>query len=789
MTPMKKMVLVFVAVAAFGLGYGALAVAYPSGGILGRAQYRGFFTNTLDSSGWEVLNISCSSSGEYGPYNYYNGNNWCNAIPRDVNSAARLINFIEGRLANGVPNGSYGFGSGSYGDVRAKTGAAFIVHTMLGTPDGQRSRPPTSTQMTEWRSLVNQYASAGLIDWSVNFNSTINTYFQGTDNSPSPNDDAFYDSNRTGYGIRFRHPSGGQPYVIRRECGNPVGVGNVYPPPDLANFSVTGRTTVSNASPTPGTTITFSHYVKNNGPTGTSPTNIWWIAERTEPAPSATVGGAANSGTYTAGQEKNVFNHNVTIPAGTPAGTRFCERVGWDPVNSSGARDGRGPPVCATVPYDYSLTPTINAAITSGGAPITGNVAEPGDTITFTYTVNNTGVTESQSITCTYRQQTWPGYNESAPTNIFTPSGANCPPNRTFPANTNTTTATENLSAASANTTICRSFTISPVTQSGGSQTAQSCVLVAAKPYARVWGGDIAAGSGLANASGVCTNNGDGAIVGWNKRNAAAPGTWAGAGVQYAAYALNHISDFATALQSGSGSSGPPIGLSFANTSTSQNAGNYGGGLGSVPCIPDYYATRPASTLAIPPTVASMGTGVYGGSGNITLGGGSVVNPSNRITVYVDGNVMITSNITYAGSWNTSGIPLFELIVRGNIYIANTVTQLDGVYVAQANSGDTAGEIHTCATTANGFSQLPLSTLYSTCASKLTVNGLFTARQVRLLRTIGSLAQSTTGEASTSDKVAETFNFGPALWISQPVRQNEGATPDYDAIISLPPIL
>lgn len=786
MSRFRKLILAFVAVGAFATGYGVLVQAYPSGGIFGRGEYRGYFTNANDSSGWEVLNVSCSTGGEYGPYNYNNGDTWCNAIPRDLNSASEFIAFIEGRLANGVPNGSYGFGSGSYGDTRARTGAAFIVHTMLGTPDGQRSRPPTSAQMTEWRSRVNQYASAGKVSWNTsshNFN--INSYYQGTDDSTSPNDDAFYDDSNGGAAIVFYNNSNGVEFAIRRACANPVGVGGMDDLDPLSNFTITGRSTVSNASPLPGQTITFSHYIRNAGPTSTSPTGIRWIAEKTSPTPSELVGGPLNAGVMASGQEINVLNHNVTIPANTPAGTQFCERVGWDPINSGGARDGRGTPVCAMVPYDYDLTPSVDAVVNSGGSPITGNVAEPGDTISFIYAVNSGAGTVSQTVTCTYRQATHTGYNEAAPSATFTPSGSNCAPSRTFPANTNTTLVTEVVPASAVNTTICKSLTITPTSESGGTATDQACVLVAAKPYTRVWGGDISAGNGLIETSGVCTNNGNAAIVSWNKR---AAGGNAGAGTQFAAYALSRINDFATALYDPGGANAP-MGLSFANTNGDATNGWFGGEYGSAPCIPDYYATRPATTNAIPATVAAMTSGNYAGSGNITLGGGSVVNPNNRITLYVDGNLMINSNITYSGTWSADNIPMFEVIVRGNIYINKDVSQLDGVYVAQANSSGMGGEIHTCASTANGFLPLPTNTLYSECDQKLTVNGLFVARQIRLLRTIGTLSQSNASEASTSASVGEAFNFGPALWVKQPSRSTGISTPDYDAIISLPPIL
>jgi len=313
-------------------------------------------------------------------------------------------------------------------------------------------------------------------------------------------------------------------------------------------------------------------------------------------------------------------------------------------------------------------------------------------------------------------------------------------------------------------------------------------VFVAAKPYTRVWGGDISAGNGLADASGNCTatTNSNGAVVGWNRRaNPTFAISYAGAAAQFGIFAMARITDFASAYYDAGGAT-EPQGLSFANTAAVVANGDYGGGLNKAGCIADYYGTRPASTAAIPATVAAMSTGVYGGSGTVTLGGGSVVNPNNRITVYVDGDVYITSDIKYSGSWNISSMPLFELIVRGNIYIDNDVTQLDGVYVAQPNGSGTGGQIHTCATSAAPLAQ---TAYYANCTRKLVVNGLFTANQIQLQRTIGTLSQALVNEQSTSSNVAESFNFGPSLWIKQPVRQTQGATSDYDAIVSLPPVL
>ena len=127
------------------------------------------------------------------------------------------------------------------------------------------------------------------------------------------------------------------------------------------------------------------------------------------------------------------------------------------------------------------------------------------------------------------------------------------------------------------------------------------------------------------------------------------------------------------------------------------------------------------------------------------------------------------------------------------MFIDNDVTQLDGLYVAQQSTSSTDdGIIFTCTSSPVGgpYVQPTLGvggTFASTCDTKLTVNGSFVARQVRLLRTIGTLRQSNAADNAGVPFVAEVFNYNPALWITQPSDDAGGA--DYDAINSLPPIL
>lgn len=786
----KRLLLVLSMLAAFGLGYGGTRVlAYPAGGIYGRAEFRGYFTNSLDSSGWEVLNASCSTSGEYGPYYYYNGNTYCNAIPRDLNTAAELKTFIEGRINNGVPNGSYGFGSGTYGDTRAKTGAAMIVHTMLNTPVASRSRPPSAQQLVQWRALVDKYAAAGLIRWSTDYNFTINSLYQATDNSPSPNDVAFYDEDNNhdgipdvfdGYGILFLNPSGGVEYAIRRACGNPVSNGDPGPLPD---FAITGQSVVNNPTPRPGDSIIFRHSLTNSGPQSTSPTSIGWTVHNMPPSGSGN-SIASGSSIQAVGGPNTVYTEPaLTVPFGTPVGTQYCRQIRWTPTSATNYGTTNGATVCATVQGSFSLSPIVTVRV--NGATVSGNIVEPGDTVTFTYTVNNSASGDSSGTSCTALGQTFNSYHPAPtpPEVLSTPiPGMGCP--RNFPGSARTDLTTETIPAASvvANRSICRSLSINPATPGGGSLGTEACAYVATKPYARVYGGDVMVGGGYETAPGVCTNNQDAAVIGWNK---GASGSYGGSGVQYAVYALSAIFDTASALGSSGGAS-PPTGLSFGNTSADAANGLFGGSFGSAPCITNYYAGLPGSTLALPGTVGGMSDGAYSGTGDITLGGGTV-NSNNHIDVYVDGDVFISGNITYggSGSWTSASIPSFRLIVRGDIFIDNDVSQLDGLYVAQAN-GAAGGNIYTCAL---DFTPLALNgALASTCDNaSLTINGGLVANRVHLSRTVGTLRQSSAAEGPSSTNIAEVINFGPSLWIPQPV--DRSGPYKYDSITSLPPVL
>ncbi|HLZ14529.1 MAG TPA: hypothetical protein VKQ34_00900 [Candidatus Saccharimonadales bacterium] len=427
-------------------------------------------------------------------------------------------------------------------------------------------------------------------------------------------------------------------------------------------------------------------------------------------------------------------------------------------------------------PPQYNLT--SNISITQGGTPLpNGSYVEAGLPIQFAYSVNNSMAGTAAGISCTAKSSNFVGYNNSNAAG-GTPPGVSC--TSTFGPG-NTSLGTENIASAPANTSLCRSLTISPSTPSGGTSFVNDCVFVVSKPYMRTYGGDVSAGNPPCSAPGSVVNA---AIVTWNKEGA---GAFAGAGAQYAALAVDRIYDFSTALGNAGGAA-KPDGLAFANTAA-VSGGVFGGNAGTPSCIPDYYSRMPATTSALSSSnVSLLGTGTFTATGPITLSGN--INPGQRTAIYVNGDVLITGNITFPGIWDVAHLPFFEIIAKGNIYVSSSVTQIDGLYVAQPN-GAAGGVISTCAQpglpATSYIGQLTNGVFNTPCNNQLTVNGAFVATQVQLLRTHGTLNNSVAGELNTSGNQAEVFNYSPALWMAMP--PNQGTSDTYDSITSLPPIL
>ncbi len=282
------------------------------------------------------------------------------------------------------------------------------------------------------------------------------------------------------------------------------------------------------------------------------------------------------------------------------------------------------------------------------------------------------------------------------------------------------------------------------------------------KPYFQIQSGDIVAGSNVCSTLSSPTNA---TISSYSADTTSA-------GSEYAAIATGTISNFVT----GQGLYGSNNPLTFSNLNNfGTNSSNYGGNFGTSPCLTNYF--NPPSSSSGPNTYTINATSPF----SIPT---TTIYPGQHYTYYVNGNVIINNNITFAGAvTNPAQIPSFNLIVNGNIYIAPNVSQLDGLYEALGTGG--SGSIYTCNT----------SLTFSNCSTRLTINGSMMAQNtVHLDRTAsGLIIPPYPGQSGIP---TENFNLSPWLWFDQ-INNNSSGTPPYNennnqlqyaSLTSLPPI-
>ncbi|MEI7683121.1 MAG: hypothetical protein WCJ24_02360 [Candidatus Saccharibacteria bacterium] len=361
-------------------------------------------------------------------------------------------------------------------------------------------------------------------------------------------------------------------------------------------------------------------------------------------------------------------------------------------------------------------------------------------------------------------------------------------------------------------------YTVTWTLSGGGLSASKVCtdtITVGSKPYVKVFGNDIAAGAVFADKVHSPTN--DPTDCRASKAVSENASFWAfdkkvivgakeyygGSSSQFATISLGKNQNFFSA-GSRNGLTPSPIpknGLSFGNMISSSDGalGDYGGNSGMYRCIPDYFSAR--------------GGADNNPDGNVIINGGNplLIDNESRRVIFVKGDAYIDNNITFRNtSWgSTNLIPSFYLIVEGNIFIDQKVTQLDGVYVAQVGdhyANDRYwGNIYTCT---KNHSNIDINNLYSECQNQLTITGSFIADQVRYQRTRGDLGTvnlsipdntsspySVTNETPDTTHAAEVFNFSQEMYLAtQPtildsVIGGGHYSGRYDSITSLPPIL
>jgi hypothetical protein len=325
-------------------------------------------------------------------------------------------------------------------------------------------------------------------------------------------------------------------------------------------------------------------------------------------------------------------------------------------------------------------------------------------------------------------------------------------------------------------------------------------------PYLKVYGNDVRVGLRDGQGSEEASD-----CPGWDdRRTAGIKAMWhdtgkKGAGAQLGIESLGEILSFASSAVR---TPLVPYYLAFANTDPPRNgsfgAFDIGGDYGDIYCSKNFFSYHPSQAPRTDTSLAMNDVNINGhttyirpSTGTLTLTNGTTL--SGGTVMYVEGNVVLSGDFKYSGSnsWATiDSIPYFYLVVKGNIYVDKGTTYMDGVYIAQPTTitspgqGYTDGKIYTCT---SGSSLFGGTNIHANCNSQLKVYGALIAQQIRFLRTLNTIGQSSSGQlagAGGSAAPSEEIQFSPEIYlVPSPFDDGSGqsASTDQD-ITSLPPI-
>lgn len=544
-----------------------------------------------------------------------------------------------------------------------------------------------------------------------------------------------------------------------------------------AGQSLTVRTAWRNNAPVGGTTWT------NVGGNSASAYDAGW--DTTVPAPVNSSGGynsapnarlrAENRGSTVGLGGTAAFFWDVGVVTRTGNFTQTFRMVRENP-------NGEWFGGACTFGLNVQFTPPIagtDISCTMGSAAT--DFSEVGESFNGSYTVTyrptgNPAFYSSVNISNPTFSVT-PGY----PSRTGTPANFTLPPQSTGAAQTVNFSPPAYVLASPGLYALNGAFTVTAPDGAGGTRTfvvrCSDTKSVGTRPYLRVYGGDVIAGAGFSQDCLAPPAN----ILTYARPNGA---NWVGAGAQLAAFANGSITGFVTASLFAPAA---PSTLAFANTPATTPP-VMGGSFNSRFCATDYW---PDTLPVVGPSVLTPAS-----SGRIQLPNNATLTQAGAlttsVTIYVDGNLTIDSNIVVSGGpWaSPQAIPTLYVIVRGNIYIKPGVTQLDGMYIAQPRTLTptiTEGRIFTCYNTTNANTDSTF--IAQNCTRKLTINGAFLAAKVNFLRVNGTASSAPVAEQSSSANIAETIQFIPELLLSTPDFGANTTSGRYDSITSLSPSL
>ncbi len=464
-------------------------------------------------------------------------------------------------------------------------------------------------------------------------------------------------------------------------------------------------------------------------------------------------------------------------------GKRLCQRVSWIPGSWSNSSWAVSQWACATVPYNYSLTPNItlsSSSINEGETRVGGiaaSVANSGPTKSnpANYAVIRFVVRGDQSTHIAAGDSVVVPDDPRAPGNLIgdwpceiarqirNRSGLNIDSTDCsgggLPVNGGgTVVQTGGMSIAIAGgsnditglniTTgdrVCYTTIVSTYSPSVGTNTFRyaqpACLNVAKKPKVQFWGGDVRSGVDVTTAM--------------TYRHPAYFGSWA----EYAIMASGTVqsSSGAGLSSTNSGREGlvgaaPQVynALTFANT---PNLGGFNT-LSTVAPPGIIGASSPLGSSTV--KLSGLASGVYTHGGNVTIDGGELA-AGRRIVIRSGGTVVISGNITYSGDSHSTATSVPQLIIIAqNIIVKDSVTEISGWLIAQGSGNN--GYISTCNAVLNpGEYVSDLSS--KVCDKILKVNGPLVANRLYLRRTHGA-------NMDHPGLPAEILNLRPDVYIA-----------------------
>lgn len=637
------------------------------------------------------------------------------------------------------------------------TGAAMIINTMLGHngsdfADRNAGVVNARNRFGTWEARVRSYAARGLVDFNVANRTipgdTINSLYDRNNQ-----DDMFYVyGGDTQNLIVFKNTNGTDRYVIKKNCGNPIG--------DLQPLLENGSDPygfIDNAN-----CDVIEGWARDDDDLNQA-TNIriYFRNQRTGEITLPYQGPAAIC------REAAVGCHGFRYVVGPQYKNGDSYEV-WVDVDNIGG--GAGPVRIGT--RTVGPCTNFNIEMTLSGDPASRRI-EPGQDFTVISTLNNTGTRNSDPGSARLEGDS----NADAYATPRDPSLGGYP--AIGPGGIHQIYTRFRLSdSAPDRAIICFIGYASPKTSSGGEeQSEQLCftVYVPRRPYVSVYGGDTHAGAVLSadsehNCSGsppAGTGRIQGRTVGGN-----------GSRSQYGLSAISQIAQF--------GSNNDPTGDSL----TFGNRPGLGNLASRVICRPNYmHLTEDEIVSAGSYNVSSLAAGpskskIVRINGDARISG--TLPKGKQLTILAEGNVYIDGSIDYPGGDNPNyggaaprdDIPALMIVARNNIGIASGVTRLTGYYVAN-------GTISTCATGGDN-SQLLQPTIFndnsgtSTCGQQLRIYGLVEARRIFFRRTFG--------DARTGSEASELILFSPEMFLSAPPGLGGGGELQFFFDADLPPI-